>query len=179
MNRKADSAEHEMLTKKRGCTRAKLGRQENFLKLLSEFPEIKLVAHEMGISREIVYQWRKDQEFAARMDEAIDIATEGLLSIAWERASKGKSDDLLKWLVNKWRPEYRENQKIEIKKNPKVIAMSRAFAQVLKKYVPQEFVQSALNEWLSLSGGIGDTGTGASGDGPARRQLPSVNTSEL
>lgn len=102
-------------------------RKRAFLLTLADTGQVKRAAQTIGMSRETVYQWRReDPEFAKAWERALEIAAEGLEDEAYRRAHDGVeepvhymgmavdtvtkySDTLLIFLLKGMKPEkYRE-----------------------------------------------------------------------
>ena len=85
-----------------------------FLKCLENGDSIQNAANVAGIARNTAYVWRKkDEEFAALWDEALDAGIDRLEDAAFERAMNG-SDTLIIFLLKSKRPKvYSDKQRLE------------------------------------------------------------------
>jgi len=115
---------------------------------------VLLSAERAGVTRGQAYEWRNlDPLFAEAWQKAIDTSWEDLRDSGYKRAKK-KSDHL--WLAfakAKWPEEFAHRDE-DLKSNPQFQAISRAFVQVLKEFVPKEQFNSAFMRFGILIGQV-------------------------
>lgn len=80
--------------------------KQRFLKALARVGTISAACEAARVGRRTVYDWRAaDPDFDAQLNEAKDDLADRLEAEAVKRATIGKSDDLLKFLLKGLRPE--------------------------------------------------------------------------
>ena len=93
-----------------------LNAREKFVEYLSRGYSITKAAKESGVGRQTTYDWRKkDAEYDARCEDAIEQGADKLEDAAYARALES-SDKLMELLLKAKRPEkYRERQDVNVK----------------------------------------------------------------
>lgn len=127
--------------------------KKRFLQHLRQCGVIGTAAARARIGRSVVYEWRHlDADFAAKWDEAIELAYDDLEAGILERAKNG-SDTLAIFVAKaRWPSKYRERFELNIRNNPEVRAMVSGMAQVLREFVPRDRLEAAINRFLTLVG---------------------------
>jgi transposase-like protein len=80
---------------------------------------IAKACEEVGISREIFYQWSKQKSFSEKLQKIKDSLLQELESLAFSRSFEG-SDTLLKFLLAKLHPD-KYGDKLEVKYNKETL----------------------------------------------------------
>jgi hypothetical protein len=149
-------------------------KQKLFLKELLKCGNVEAAAHRSRIGKTTVYRWRdEDAQFGADWDEALAVAFAEVEATMVERAKAG-SDTLSIFIAkSRWPERYRERFEVNIRNDPQIQAVFRAFAQIMREFVPKEMLDSAINRFCSLTGyNRGVSG----GDGHLHHQLSDAGT---
>ena len=87
-----------------------------FLEVLEDSINVKASAEAAGISRGLAYIHKKaDLEFSREWDQAVERALDALLGTAYERATTGKSDQVLITLLRfRYGEEMRERLSVQV-----------------------------------------------------------------
>lgn len=90
-----------------------------FLLALGKYALVTYAAREAGVSRETVYNYRRDDpDFKRQWDDVQEAAYDRMETTAWDRAldttdpgwDAGPSANLLKWLLATYRPKFRHDK---------------------------------------------------------------------
>ena len=100
------------------------------------------------VERTAAWRWQQDdQDFAATLKMAVEFGIDDLESLAMKMARKGNVE-LIKFLLQSLRRiRFGHKIQIDLKANPEVIAMARAFVTVLCEFVPRHDFASAMNRF--------------------------------
>ena len=115
---------------------SKAHKKQQFLDAFSRMKTIWAASRAVGVSRNTIINWRKlDPEFRAAFEVADVECTEQLETVAHDRALKGKSDQLLIFLLKSRNPDkYKERVQHDL--DPKVMdILVSQFINVIKKNV--------------------------------------------
>ena len=139
--------------KKRKVTPPELTPKEAFLSALSKAANVSLACQESAISRQTAYRWKdEDKEFSSNWDQALDDGVDMLEGIALNRARKN-SDTLMMFLLRAHKPQkYRERCDFNLKNDPEFKRTVTAFAEMLRAFVPKEFLPSAITRFGQFIG---------------------------
>lgn len=81
-------------------------KKEEFLNELRKFPNVSKACRDVSVSRNTVYAHKKeDAEFSLLWDEALEEAIDAIEEEALNRATTGKSDTLLIFMLKALRPD--------------------------------------------------------------------------
>ena len=95
--------------------RTRIGRWHSpFLRALAKTPSVTFAAKAAGVSRRTVYDHReRDEEFAAKWDDALNQSLDALEHEVYQRAVKGDAQ-LAMFILKAHRPFYRDSSKLEV-----------------------------------------------------------------
>lgn len=131
-------------------------RKRRFLNKYYETLDMQKACVAARINRVTSWRWRdEDPEFERAIEKATLIGVEDAEANLFKLARRARepSEEMIKFLLRSYkRSTYGTKIELDLKNDEQFQATLRAVAQVLREFVPKEFIDSALNRLFSLTG---------------------------